>query len=176
MRFRLGGLGHSRAIQIAVAAAVLVFAWPIRSEPGRVGIDINWQFGLYQAAENGLRFGRDLVFTYGPLGFLSRPIPFFGPASAVAFIVTAAIYLAFVSLLLHVALRLFPAWVAALVTLAFARGIGWLEPFETLQILAFGLGVEVLRRDQITSHRRVAILAGALAGFAILGKLNVGVF
>ena len=153
-----------------------MLAWPIRSQLGRVTVDLSWQLGLHQATAAGLAFGRDIVFTYGPLGFLSRPTPFIGPTSALAFVATAAMYLAVVGLLLHGSLRLFPAWVAVVLTLAFSRAIGWLEPFEALQVFAFGLGVEVLRLDSVAKAWRVAVIAGCLAGFAILGKLNVGVF
>jgi len=169
-RLRLGLLAP-----VVGAVAILVLAWPIRSQVARVTADTSWQVGLHQAAQDGLRFGRDIVFTYGPLGFLARPIPFVGPTSAIAFITTAAIYLALIGLLLHASMRVFPVWLAALVTLAFARAIGWLEPFEALQILAFGLGVEVLRREEVASQWYVAVIAGLLAGFGVLTKGNVGV-
>ena len=35
------------------------------------GIDASWELGLNIAVKNGLTFGRDIIFTYGPLGFLS---------------------------------------------------------------------------------------------------------
>jgi hypothetical protein len=36
-----------------------------------IGIDASWEIGLNIAFKNGLTFGRDIIFTYGPLGFLS---------------------------------------------------------------------------------------------------------
>ena len=161
---------------MAVAAALLVLSWPIKTQFAQLTLEVSWQLGLHQAVQDGLRFGRDIVFTYGPLGFLAWPTPFIGPTSALAFVATAAIYLGLIGLLLHASLRLFPTWVAALLTLAFARAIGWLEPFEALQVLAFGLGVEVLRRESVADSWRVAIIAGLLASVAILAKVNVGVF
>jgi hypothetical protein len=163
-------------LQMVVAAVIVVLAWPIRTQLARVTVDVSWQLGLHQAAQDGLRFGRDIVFTYGPLGFLVDSAPFIGPTSALAFIATAAIYLALVGLLLHEWLRQCPAWVAVLLTLAFARAISWLGPTEALQVLAFGLGVEVLRRESVAKPWRVAVIAGLLASFAILAKINVGVF
>lgn len=155
---------------------ILVLAWPFRTRLARVTDDVSWQLGLHEAAQDGLRFGHDIVFTYGPLGFLVDSAPFIGPTSALAFIATAAIYLALVGLLLHAWLRLCPAWVAVLLTLAFARAFGWLGTAEALQVLAFGLGVEVLRRDRVAKPWRVAVIAGLLASFAILAKINVGLF
>lgn len=41
-----------------------------------VGLDPSWQFSLHMAHEQGLTFGKDFIFTYGPLGFLSTRYPF----------------------------------------------------------------------------------------------------
>ncbi len=160
---------------VVVSLAVLVLSWPMRiAQP--LTVDLSWRVGLQQAAADGLRFGQDIMFTYGPLGFLAIPTPFLGPGSALAFIATAAIYLALIAVILIAARRLFPWWAAVIVTLVFARAFVSLEPFEALQVLTFALGVEVLRRDPIPNPITVSIVAGMLAGFAILGKLNVGVF
>lgn len=40
------------------------------------GLDPSWQFSLHMAFENNLIFGKDYIFTYGPLGFLSTRLPF----------------------------------------------------------------------------------------------------
>jgi len=37
------------------------------------GLDSSWTVGLYWAFGRGLQFGKDVVFTYGPLGFLDVP-------------------------------------------------------------------------------------------------------
>ena len=39
------------------------------------GLDESWAWGLNAAAQSGYIFGKDLVFTYGPLGFLMSPRP-----------------------------------------------------------------------------------------------------
>ena len=70
------------------------------------------------------------MFTYGPLGFLRWPTPFTGATSTLAFIVSAAIYLAMVVLLLGAAHPDVPLVVAILVVLLFARTIGYLAPSD----------------------------------------------
>jgi hypothetical protein len=45
-------------------------------------LDSSWGAVLVYAREKGLQFGRDIVFTYGPLGFLA--IHYFSPYAAVA--------------------------------------------------------------------------------------------
>ncbi|MCB0310460.1 MAG: hypothetical protein KDD42_04460 [Bdellovibrionales bacterium] len=42
------------------------------------GLDPSWQLSLHMAFKQGLIFGRDFAFTYGPLGFLSTRLPFDG--------------------------------------------------------------------------------------------------
>lgn len=40
------------------------------------GIDPSWQIALHLAIERGFVFGKDFVFTYGPLGFVATRLPF----------------------------------------------------------------------------------------------------
>ena len=169
---RLGGSGWP--LISVVALVVVALSWPFRSLPAFT-MDVSWQVGLHQAAAQGLRFGQDLVFTYGPLGFLAWPTPFTGATSTLAFIVSAAIYLAMVVLLLGAARRMFPLVVAILVVLLFARTLGYLAPSETLQVIVFAVGVDLIRRDRVARPAFVAAALGALAAAAILGKLNIGV-
>ena len=66
-RFRETGLDW---LKLAVAVlTILVLTWPINTAQ-RVTTDSGWQIGLHQAIADGLPFGQDIVFTYGPLGFL----------------------------------------------------------------------------------------------------------
>ncbi|MEO6509946.1 MAG: hypothetical protein ABIO16_03070, partial [Nocardioides sp.] len=39
------------------------------------GLDRSWQVALSLTRPQGLRFGHDLLFTYGPYGFLDYPLP-----------------------------------------------------------------------------------------------------
>ena len=44
-------------------------------EATSLGLDESWRIGLTLATEHGLRFGRDIVFTFGPLGFALKGSP-----------------------------------------------------------------------------------------------------
>jgi hypothetical protein len=46
---------------------------PLSSNPIALGTDPGWQYGLNSFWEHGVTFGRDVVFTYGPLGFIAVP-------------------------------------------------------------------------------------------------------
>jgi len=58
---------------LAVAAAAIL-TFPFEALPlGAGGIDFSWQWILNVAGANHWVFGRDVVFTYGPLGWLATP-------------------------------------------------------------------------------------------------------
>ncbi|MFA5251638.1 MAG: hypothetical protein WC454_03520 [Phycisphaerae bacterium] len=40
----------------------------------RTGLDYSWRVGLVMAITSGLQFGKDIVFTLGPLGFMFQPV------------------------------------------------------------------------------------------------------
>jgi len=158
-----------------LVAAVALLAWPFRTLPAP-SLDLSWEIGLHQAALAGLRFGHDIVFTYGPLGFLSLPTPFVGPTSALAFVAMLALVLVTAAVLLHESRRLFPLWAAVVVTLVAARALAFIRPPELLEFVAFALGVELIRRRNVGRPDRIAVAAGGLAAVAITVKLDVGVF
>jgi hypothetical protein len=65
------------AIHHAAVFAILILAGlPRGFEPIRVGVDESWIAGLHYAFAEKLRFGIDVVFTYGPWGFASAPLAF----------------------------------------------------------------------------------------------------
>src|SRR5476651_2326456 len=60
----------NRALGWSVLYLVLVagiFNFPLM--PGS-GLDPSWRMALGYMFEHGMQFGRDVVFTYGPLGFI----------------------------------------------------------------------------------------------------------
>jgi hypothetical protein len=159
-----------------IAFTIAALAWPFLQKRATNGLDESWKIGLHLAAVNSLRQGVDIVFTYGPLGFLSVPAPYVGFTSLLAIIASFAVYAALILVMLLAARRIMPIWAAALVTLLVARFFASLPPFEALQALVFVLAVEAMTRWRPTRQVVVAILFGVLAGVATLGKLNVGVF
>lgn len=53
---------------------VLLFPFYRISEPATAGIDNSWRIALEMAHQKGLIFGKDLIYTYGPLGRLTQRI------------------------------------------------------------------------------------------------------
>jgi hypothetical protein len=162
---------------LLLGGVIVLLSWPY-TQTVQVGVDESWRAALHVIGPTGQRFGEDIVFTYGPLGFLSVPWPFFGPSSALATIATGAVYLAAATTLLVLVRRLLPGWAAALVVFLTARAtFGWLPPFEMLQALIFVWSVEaVLARRLPVPADWLIVGSGILAAVVIMGKTNVGVF
>ncbi|HYW53862.1 MAG TPA: hypothetical protein VE826_07830 [Dongiaceae bacterium] len=74
---------RSAASALGALAAVLWGVSLVRPPaPTGPGLDQSWRIGITLAAEHGLRFGQDVVFTFGPLGFALQGIA--DPALAAA--------------------------------------------------------------------------------------------
>ena len=164
------------ALIVAVAAVVTLLAWPFSYRPITTGLDPSWRQALHMAAQEGIRFGSDLVFTYGPLGFLSAPSPPVGWTSVLALIASGLVYLALVLLMLDGLRRFLPLWGAAVIALVAARVFANLPPYEALQVVVFILSANILLGVVRLPTAVLVVGGGLLVGVALLGKLNVGVF
>lgn len=63
--------------RILILFTVLLFLPKALVENPSGGIDPSWKISINMAIHQGLTFGKDWVFTYGPLGFLSTRLPTF---------------------------------------------------------------------------------------------------
>lgn len=63
-------------IRLAACCFVVLAASPIRYWPLIDSLDGTWVFALNYAAAHGLKVGRDVFFTYGPLAYLTFPQAF----------------------------------------------------------------------------------------------------
>ncbi|MEO1784782.1 hypothetical protein V4762_06870 [Thermodesulfobium sp. 4217-1] len=69
--------------------------------PFGAGLDPSWQFAMNYAFEHGLTFGKDIIFTFGPLGFLAAPGPMYLPlifANPIFIIINSYMILSFIFL------------------------------------------------------------------------------
>ncbi|MGE0712896.1 MAG: hypothetical protein AB7N76_11430 [Planctomycetota bacterium] len=157
----------------ALPALALVSFLPPLGAPER-GLDGSWEWALHMARLQGLRFGPELVYTYGPLGYLDTEL--FVPGTALALLAARLLFAATFAFTAVWVARALPlralgraVWVAALVLLvhvdsevplfllllALSRGEGRPEPWpllragQTLVLAGLSLGkhlylVEVL--------------------------------
>lgn len=93
-----------RARWVCLGATLLLAAIPGGAVLPNWGIDLSWVTALNMAAGQRLDFGRDLLFTYGPLGFLDVPLAIH-PAQLVAGLVLSAVAVAVLWWALDLGLR-----------------------------------------------------------------------
>jgi hypothetical protein len=161
---------------VALACLLTVLAWPIAYSKATATLDEAWMIGLHVAFAERLRYGVDILFTYGPLGFLGSPRPYVDWTSSLALVANIAIYLGLIGTLLAGARRILPWWGAAVVTLLAARFFVVLPPFEALQALVFTWCVEALADRMPLRSRVIPVSAGILAGITVLTKVNIGIW
>jgi hypothetical protein len=163
------------AALIAVAVVITILTWPITRLDGPVGLDASWIAALHLAARDGLRFGHDIVFTYGPLGFLGLPQPQFGTTSVLAAVVVFAITSGTWLLVLLSLARMLPIAVAAALTLVIASSGPWMLSWDLAVLGAFLAATWLVADAAHGTHRiRWAIGFACLAGAGLLTKLNNG--
>ena len=149
--------------------------WPVVTSFGSTGLDASFVAGLHLASRYGLQFGGDLIYAYGPLGFLGFPQPYIGATSAAAmgayWLVHASVCVSLVSF----AFRAMSVGLALVVSYVAARILGAVAMWELVLVLALYGCAELLRRDWSLrwSVLWAALLPG-LASVALFGKFNVG--
>jgi hypothetical protein len=72
--------------QVLIAAIIFVSVVPALPVATATGLDSSWIYGINIAHFQRMVFGRDIVFTYGPLGYLIAPVfPWAEPWAEFAF-------------------------------------------------------------------------------------------
>jgi hypothetical protein len=176
-RQALGALERAGpGVTLGLGLLVALLTWPGRGTNLIGGLDPSWHAALHLAAQRGLHFGSDLVFSYGPLGYLFVPEPYLGRSSLAALFVGAAVHVSLCTILVRCARRAFPLGVAFGLAYLAARVSSWLDVPELTVFIAFAVGVEIIWRGRHSPVPAWVIVAlGALAGPAALGKINTGV-
>jgi hypothetical protein len=153
---------------------VALLGWQLSFETPGAGLDPSWNAGLAMAVHQGLRFGKEVVFTYGPLGFLNSRIVFFGGLSVLSFLYASALYLLFCVGLVWALRRALPFVVAVVVAFV---AVAWLP----MPLLEVGLLTAVfacfwlLERERSGRELWAFVLAAAIfAAPAALIKLSTG--
>lgn len=173
-----------RRASFALQAAVLwVLSWPTASLAVYPGLDPSYRFSLQQAYIEGRRFGSEIIFTYGPLGFLSFPDLYYTRPTFMSIALRSAVMLVACAFVLGVARRVVGhpalAFVAAyaLVTLTFASMLAGNYLAEAIWALfvaaclaALLAGRDLDRRERLT----FVVALGAVAALLGLMKLNTG--
>jgi hypothetical protein len=172
----------SRPLVELALGVVLIFAltFPRLDEPNP-GLDASWHAGLFVTVHEGLHFGTQIVFTYGPLGFLNFPALYYPWLSVGAWLYVAVIRLLAIAVMVWAANRILRNRLAAVVVAAVGISavtapliweLGFAAPVTVLVFICCGQAL------QVPSDRRSAVLlasvGGALAAIELLSKLTIG--
>ncbi len=156
-----------------LGAAIAIFTWPIYAIVPRVGVDPSWVAGLYMGTAQGLQFGKQFVFAYGPLGFLQEPALYDTGLWMLSFAYQSLIHVALAISLLWVARRALPR-VPALAATYVLLVVGYLE--GAMVLLAFIWCVVALDEEAPRFATPLVVCGGgAVAAIELLGKANFGI-
>ena len=151
------------------------------AHPVANSLDVASHAGINMAFHDGLAHGGDIVFSYGPLGFLKTYLVFYEWPARLATLYGLALHLALCVSLVWAARRNFPlvlAAVVALVAAALLRGdvsAAGVREDAAVVVLAFIWCVAALSDDGPSWARRVVVLGGGpFAAIEVLAKLNTG--
>jgi hypothetical protein len=153
-------------------AAVALLAWgPAMHSPGP-GLDASWNAGLTMAVEQGLRFGQEIVFSYGPLGFLQSTFVYYGDLGALALLFTAAVNVCFCIALVRALTRVLPLLLSLVVAFFLLGALPLIEQPPLLAVLA---AMALLERERSPRTIDAFVLLGAsYAAIEALVKLSTG--
>jgi len=178
---KAAGTGRSPFLlwaSVLSAVTATALSWRFRPLPmGPHGIDAGWQWIVNVAADHGWSWGRELVFTYGPLGWLINPQDV-GSHLLIAGIFSALLQ---IMLLLGLLRRLFravdsraslsPASVFFFSLLWYLGAAAGRRPEGSIVLIMLFLCLDFLD----AGHRSSAVAAGLLLSVTLLIKASLGV-
>jgi hypothetical protein len=152
---------------------LVVLTWPLGPLEPTVGLDPSWRLGLHIGVNQGLDHGSDLLFTYGPLGYLAVPTVAYTQTGLQAVLFGVTLHSVLVFALLSSSRRFVPAPLAILATYA----VAWLlfDRIESALVVALLVGAAAIQ-GAIEERRAPLLLgsAGMVCAILLLVKLNVG--
>lgn len=154
------------ALLFAAGALTFPFAGMALGPPG---IDAGWQWMVNVATTNGWTFGRDIVFTYGPLGWLATPLDFGSHLVAANCFRILLHILLFGTVLHQLVVRRRAAPVIAFSLLWPAAVVLGLRFEGTVFLVVAALGLHSLR----TRSHWPALAAGAVSGVVAYTKTSL---
>jgi hypothetical protein len=160
---------------IGTFAYVALISLPSAPRLYRTGLDPSWMLGLNLAHAQRLVAGLDIIFTYGPLGYLMHPEPA-GGAPMLALIYRIGLYLLSIAILWRL-VSVMPSKVAAFCTVllvGLAIALDFLPEESQLMLAIILLALLTLVDRSPWRYGELAALS-FMAGASLLVKLNDGI-
>ncbi len=166
-RTRLAGV----ALWVGLPLMIMLLCWRALPLEPTSGLGPSWRGALHMALHFGVTFGNHLIFTYGPLGFLSAPTLWYAGTGTIAVLYTLLLRFALALALFFGARRSYGTLVGAIVALLVLDASQYV--LETVPFLVFCVWM-VDRAWPV--RRRLALMAagGAVAGVELLNKVSIG--
>jgi hypothetical protein len=149
--------------------------------PVKTGLDPSWSYGIAHAVQKQLIFGKDIIFTYGPLGYLiSSPAFNQNFFQIIIFRWSVYLFLFIVSILRIITTKnyirqifLFSSIVFPLLIGSPYIGVGFSSDYQILFIV-----LTILSFNDIIQKRTrlIFFLLGCISGFCFLTKFTLGIY
>jgi hypothetical protein len=143
--------------------------------PIETGLDPSWQYGISQAANRNLIFGRDIVFTFGPLGYLIDGAPLEGKFFQILYFHWLVYLMLFIVSLIRIKTVRNPLHKLIIYTaiiLSLSIGLSQRTDYQILFIYLILLTFDSLFKRFPVSF---PILLGSIAGICLLTKFSLGI-
>ncbi len=170
-----------RFVALGVAFVVSLIAYPALTPYVGWELDQSWAAALHMAQHEGLLHGHDVVFTFGPLGWLTSPTMFYEGTGAVAIAIRFPMLMAVAYLVWRRlrAITALPVALAGCVALSWMIGSVFLIGGEAPLLVVFAvLGAYLTRLASPSSapvpHWVIAAL-GATSSLMLLVKFDTGI-
>lgn len=138
------------------------------------GLDPSWQLALHMAFEKGLKWGNEIAFTYGPLGFLSTRMPF--PSLARAYLISDIFVTCQLALVTWQLSSLLVSSFSVIAGLGLVAIFGWSPFYIELPLLLFTFTLFALGKFANNGSTKWLALAAIDAALTLFIKVNVGLF
>ena len=164
--------GWPAVAALSLVAAVLTWRWQAW-KPVEAGLS-SWQAGITLAFVHHLQWGPQMMFTFGPYGFLEDALPYARVTAALGLGFGLALRWGLAAIVLAALRRswgLWPAGVAAWLAVGLAANL--VEASQLGTVVALGLA---LASFEAVGRRRLVLLGllGALAGLEPLVEISAG--
>jgi hypothetical protein len=174
---RMGPRASSLPVWLLVLTVLYVALISLPEPPKSygTGLDASWMLGLNLAHARGMAPGRDVIFTYGPLGYLLYPEPVSG-TPMLALIFRLGLYLLSMAALCRL-VWIMPSKGAAFCA-ALILGLGVVLdalPEENRVILTITALALLPLVDRSRWRYAELFLLGIMTGFGLLVKMNQGI-
>jgi hypothetical protein len=155
-----------------LGALVAIASWDVVFGTPSSGLDPSWTAGMSMAAHLGLDFGSQVIWTYGPLGFLQLPYTYYSDLAVLSFLWRAVLLLAYCLSLIWALRRSFGAPIAVGVT--FITVIALSSTFTVLIPPAVWCLAALAKDPPPFAPRLVSVGGGAFGALECLVRLSYG--